>query len=280
MKIWTFLETVDSVFTISDSETGSTIDMHVPITSIRSGLLGFEHESELPLATDHVGTPLFKGQETTARMDFIRELQSSVSTALELSIMSDVPLQVEKEVMVQVNGFFEDTARGVSRESPLQLWSTKTPLEDYLDSGPFKCLEERLKKSRRLSSGTYDDSEASEFGSRPTSAHDGPSQIGSHFQEPDTIPVEVAPSRPSMKRSRSFLAQHPSPRIHITVPPPKDYFDIQSEGSASERHFSHESPEDNAEDEENENSDNLGTISPSQRNLLLVHYVYGLDSIS
>ncbi|KAL5003351.1 hypothetical protein BDV10DRAFT_44374 [Aspergillus recurvatus] len=273
MKIWTFLETVDSVFTITDTETGSTIDMHVPITSIRSGLLGFEHESELPLATDHLGTASFKGQEATARMDFIRGLQSSISTALELSIMSDVPLQVEEEVMVHVNGFFEDTARGVSRESPLQLWSTKTPLEQFLDTGPMKCLEERLKTSSRLSSGTLD-SDTSDFGSRPTSAHAELSQIDSRLRDSDIIPLEVSPSRPSVKRSRSFLAQpssqqQPSPRIHVTEPPIEGYFDIQSEGSASERHLSHEDfGEEGAEDNENETPDNLGTISPSQRNLL------------
>ncbi|KAL4917162.1 hypothetical protein BDW62DRAFT_184271 [Aspergillus aurantiobrunneus] len=269
MRIWTFLETADSVFTITDTETGTTIDMHVPITSIRSGLLGFEHESEMPLATDHVRTALFQGQETTARMDFIRALQSSIATALELSIMSDVPLEVEKEIMVQVNGFFEDTARGVSNESSLQLWSTRTPLDQFLDRGPTKCLEERLKKSSRLSSSTYEDSEPSEFGSRPTSAQAESSQIESRLREPDIIPLEVVPSRPSVRRSRSFLAQHPSPRIHVTEPPIEGYFDIQSEGSASDRRLSHEGPdEENAEDDENEASANLGTISPTQRNLL------------
>ncbi|KAL4812338.1 hypothetical protein BDW67DRAFT_193709 [Aspergillus spinulosporus] len=273
MKIWTFLETVDSVFTITDTETGSTIDMHVPITSIRSGLLGFEHESELPLATDHVGTASFKGQEATARLDFIRDLQSSISTALELSIMSDVPLQVEQEVMVHVNGFFEDTARGVSKESPLQLWSTKTPLEQFLNTGPTKCLEERLRTSTRLSSGTLD-SDTSDFGSRPTSAPAELSRIDSRLRDSDIIPLDVVPSRPSVKRSRSFLAQHPSqqqpsPRIHVTEPPIEGYFDIHSEGSASERRLSHEDfGEEGTENDETEASDNLGTISPSQRNLL------------
>ncbi|KAL5343814.1 hypothetical protein BJX70DRAFT_385147 [Aspergillus crustosus] len=272
MKIWTFLETVDSVFTITDTETGSTIDMHVPITSIRSGLLGFEHESELPLATDHVGTASFKGQESTARLDFIRGLQSAITTALELSTISDIPLQAEQEVMVQVNGFFEDTSRGVSVDSPLQLWSTKTPLELFLDRGPMKCLEDRLKKSNRLSTSTYDESSTSEFSSRPTSAPVESSQIGSHnptSRDRDIIPMDVVSSRPSVRRTRSFLAQGPSPRIHVTEPPVDGYFDIQSEGSVSEKRLSTEDPADEgAEEEENERSDNLGTISPSQRNLL------------
>ncbi|KAL4959095.1 uncharacterized protein BDV14DRAFT_185396 [Aspergillus stella-maris] len=268
MKIWTFLETVDSVFTITDTDTGSTIDMHVPITSIRSGLLGFEHESELPLSTDHVGIASFQGQENTARMDFIRGLQEAIKIALELSIMSDVPLQAEQEVMVHVNGFFEDTARGISRDSPLQLWSTKTPLDQFLDSGPTKCLEERLKKSSRLSSSTYDDSDPSEFGSRPTSSHAQSSHLDTRLREHDIIPLEVTPSRPSVRRSRSFLAQRPSPKIHVTEPAPEGYFDIQSDRSTSEPRVSRESAADEDEDEEENETTDLGTISPSQRNLL------------
>ncbi|KAL2872542.1 uncharacterized protein BJX67DRAFT_11888 [Aspergillus lucknowensis] len=271
MKIWTFLETVDSVFTITDSDTGSTVDMHVPITSIRSGLLGFEHESELPLAADHVSTASFKGQEATVRLNFIRALQSAVAMALELSIMSDVPLQVEQELMVQVSGFFEDTARGVSDETPLKLWSTATPLEEYLDTGPSKCLEERLKKSSRISTSTYDDS--SDFDSRPTSRQAETSQTGIHSSmsaEPDNLPAYIASSRPSVRRSKSFLVRHQSPRIHVTEPPIEGYFDIQSEGSGSERRPSYDAPvqEDDEEEDNQTSADNLGTISPSQRNLL------------
>ncbi|KAL3447367.1 hypothetical protein BJX65DRAFT_308092 [Aspergillus insuetus] len=271
MKIWTYLETVDSVFTITDSDTGSTVDMHVPITSIRSGLLGFEHESELPLAADHVGTATFKGQEATARMDFIKGLRSAITAALELSAVSDVPLQVEQEVMVQVSGFYEDTARGVSNDTPLKLWSTKTPLEAYLDAGPSRCLEERLKKSSRLSSSTYDES-ASEVDSRPTTAQNQPSQSGNQdslTRDPGFVPVEVVSSRPSVRRSRSFLAPHPSPRIHVTEPPIEGYFDIQSEGSGSDRRASYEEPDrEDEEEDEIQTAENLGTISPSQRNLL------------
>ncbi|KKK20761.1 hypothetical protein AOCH_002269 [Aspergillus ochraceoroseus] len=277
MKIWTFLETIDSVFTITDSENGSTVDMHVPITSIRSGLLGFEHESEIPLATDHIGTATFKGQETTARVNFIKELQTSVAMALELSIMTDIPLQVEQEAMVQINGFFEDTARGVSDETPLKLWSTKTPLQEFLSRGPAECLEERLKKSSRIQSSSYEDSSVSSFDSRPTTAQAEPSQDGAVGpREPEVIPLEVVSSRPSVRRSRSFMVRSSSPRVHVTEPPVDGYFDIHSESSVSDTRgqdvtYDDEetSPANHEQDEENEMSaDNMGVISPSQRNLL------------
>ncbi|GAB1218513.1 hypothetical protein ATERTT37_007769 [Aspergillus terreus] len=158
MKLWTFLETVDSTLTVTDSVTNTTVEMHVPITSIRSGLLDLEHEKEVPLATDHVGTATFKGQEQTTRLSFIKELQSSVAMAVQLSTITASPLHVGRETMVQVNGFFEDTARGVSDETPLKLWSTKTPLREYLKHGPSLCLSERLKRTGAIPPGSLDES--------------------------------------------------------------------------------------------------------------------------
>ncbi|GAT30206.1 hypothetical protein RIB2604_03301810 [Aspergillus luchuensis] len=171
IRLWTYLETVDSTLSIADSEAGTTIDMHVPITSIRSGILGFEHEKETPLATDHVGTASFKGQELTTRISFIDELHESVTVAIHLSKLTDAPLEVDTEVLVQVNGFFEDTARGISDETPLKLWSTKASLREYLANGPSSCLNIRLQKTAGIPASIYDDSSLSSFDSRPTSAH-------------------------------------------------------------------------------------------------------------
>ncbi|PYH96071.1 hypothetical protein BO71DRAFT_472742 [Aspergillus ellipticus CBS 707.79] len=198
MRIWTFLETVDSTLSITDPETGSTVDMHVPITSIRSGILDFEHEKEIPLATDHVGTASFRGQELTTR------------------------------VVVHVNGFFEDTARGISDETPLKLWSTKTTLKEYLTNGPSHCLKDRLKKTAGIPINIYDDSSISSFDSRPTSAHVRPSLDGI-----DASPA-TNPRRPSLKQSRSFLGQT-SPRIHISEPASEEYFGAESEPSEDTR---------------------------------------------
>ncbi|PWY68656.1 hypothetical protein BO70DRAFT_374330 [Aspergillus heteromorphus CBS 117.55] len=237
MKIWTFLETVDSTLSIADPETGSTVDMTVPITSIRSGILDFEHEKEIPLATDHIGTASFKGQEFTTRIGFINELQSSASMAISLSKMTDAPLDVDQEVMVQVNGFFEDTARGISDETPLKLWSTKTSLKEYLANGPSVCLKNRLKRTVGIPASIYDDSSISSFDSRPTSAHVRPSLDGMvRPQIPHAVESSPAaiPQRPSMKRSRSSLGQT-SPRIHISEPVGQEYFGPQMEPSQDTR---------------------------------------------
>ncbi|KAJ5590354.1 hypothetical protein N7450_004326 [Penicillium hetheringtonii] len=154
MKVWSFLETVDSTLHVQDLENSKYMELHAPITSIRSGLLGIEHENEIPMATDHAGTAKFQGQDS-ARNDFLRELNAAATGAVRLSKDTDNPLRVEREVIVQVNGFFEDTALGVSDETPLKMWSARVSLEDYLARGPSACLRERLK---RIQPGGFDDS--------------------------------------------------------------------------------------------------------------------------
>ncbi|GFF29050.1 hypothetical protein IFM46972_02521 [Aspergillus udagawae] len=226
LKVWTFLETVDSAINIAGSDTSATVEVHVPVTSIRSGLLGLEHEKEIPLATDHVGTAYFKSQEKTTRTSFIKELQSSVSMAVRLSALVDAPLHVEKEVMIQVNGFFEDTALGVSEETPLKLWSTKVTLSDYLSRGPSECLRDRLSRTSKMPPGSLDDSSVSSFDSGRSSIHSE-----SEPDEPVNVTsekTEGTQSRPSIKKSRSFMPIA-SPRIHISEPSTESYLELGDE---------------------------------------------------
>lgn len=217
MKVWSFLETVDSTLNVLDHDTNNVMEFHAPITSIRSGLLGIEHENESPMATDHVGTAIFLDHESE-RDSFLSDLGDAVNMAVELSTHMDTPLKVEQEVMVQINGFFEDTALGVSEESPLKLWSTRVSLEDYLFRGPSACLRERLK---RIQPGGLDDSSLSSFDSP---RHSFPAVIPGpdegeieHHQHEPSHEDERRLSRPPMQHSRSFIdPEYQSPTIHIT----------------------------------------------------------------
>lgn len=221
MKVWSFLATVDSTLHVRDMETQNTAEFRAPITSIRSGLLNIEHEIELPMATDHAGTACFQGQQSM-RDDFLRELKEAVDLAVELSTQTDTPMNVEREVLVQVNGFFEDTALGISDESPLKLWSTLVSLEDYLARGPAACLRERLRHNHP---GGLDDSSVSSFDSRHSVQHvvSGATEH-EHEHNHDTHDGHDAahrnygqPSRPALWRSRSFMdPAYQSPTIHIT----------------------------------------------------------------
>ncbi|CAG8893388.1 unnamed protein product [Penicillium egyptiacum] len=211
MRVWSFLETVDSTMHVIDAETNNILEFHVPITSIRSGLLDIEHEEELPMATDHAGTATFHGQEST-RDRFLHELGNAVDTAVEISKREDTPLGVEQKVMVQINGFFEDTALGLSDETPLKLWSTTVSLEDYLSKGPSTCLRGRL---GRVQPSGLDDSSISSFDS-PRSSYVAPvSDVhGHHRDHHDETP---RPLRAPLPYRQSFDdPSGPSPKIHIT----------------------------------------------------------------
>ncbi|KAJ5723507.1 hypothetical protein N7488_001542, partial [Penicillium malachiteum] len=228
MKVWSFLETIDSTLTVLDVDFGNTMEFHAPITSIRSGLLDIEHENEIPMATDHIGT-------ARVRDTFLAELADAVNTAVELSVHTGTELNVEQEVKVQINGFFEDPALGVSDESPLKLWSTHVPLEEYLLRGPKACLRDRLK---HIHPGGFDDSSISSFDSHsvphvvPTPDHLNNNEH--HETHQDTHQdhedhqghQEPRPARPPIRESRSFISPENqlSPTIHITEASIDGYF--------------------------------------------------------
>lgn len=238
MKVWSFLETIDSTLQVQDPETSKYMELHAPITSIRSGLLSIEHEVEIPMATDHAGTAKFQGQDS-ARADFLRELNEEVTNAVRLSKELDSPLRVEREVIVQVNGFFEDTALGVSDETPLKMWSARVSLEDYLARGPSACLRERLK---RIQPGGFDDSSISSFDSRHSFPHIVPApnemDLGDGHKHTDQSQVQHEQNerkpRPPMRQSRSFMNPSlQSPTIHITEAAMDGFFDPGSTPSES-----------------------------------------------
>ena len=161
MSIWTFLETVDSIVYAEDPETNDAIEFHVPITSVRSGMLGLEHEKQIPLATDHSGTATFRNQEYP-KIAFLNELAKATKTAVVLSQKPDFPLDPERDAMIQIHGFFEDSALGVSYDSPMKLWSTKNSLREYLAKGPAECLRVRM-QSTSIQLDPDEDSSLSSF---------------------------------------------------------------------------------------------------------------------
>lgn len=226
MKVWSFLETLDSTLHVLDLETQNVVVFHAPITSIRSGLLSIEHEIEYPLATDHAGTACFHGQHSSLEK-FLAELSQSATDAVKLSKNTDTRVNVESEVIVQVNGFFEDAALGVSDETPLKLWTARVSLEEYLTKGPSECLRERLKRSQPAG---VDESSVSSFDSpRHSFPHiiPSPGELGhkndkNHGTTHDDH--ESRPSRPTLAHRESFDSVH-SPTIHITVQHEQDYFE-------------------------------------------------------
>lgn len=226
LKVWSFLETVDSTLTAVDLDTGRLIEFLAPITSIRSGALrGMGNEHQIAMATDHVGTASFHGQEL-ARDNFLTELADAVRVAVELSSHSDTPLDLERKVMVQVHGFFEDPALGISDESPLKLWTASVSLEEYLNRGPAACLRERLNRDQPTLSRVNNPQH------QLSHIIPGPKEHRDNYHESQRK-NESGPSIPPVQQFQSFIEpNHPPQTIHITeAASVSGYFDRPSSES-------------------------------------------------
>lgn len=232
MRIWTFLETADSILQTREENGG--LEIRVPITSIISGVLDLDHERKIPLESNHMGTACFGEPRNPGNLDdsenpenpdrkamkkFMEELKSASRKAKELSDLSYIPMDVEKQVDVQVNGFFEDTARGISDETPLKLWSTPVNLTDYLKKGPVVCLNERIQKVPSSVDGSSYTRHDAERSSSTEPLHREESRETSNpprgrRTERNGSSLSVTPP---LQRSRSSM-RPAVPRIHVTGP--------------------------------------------------------------
>lgn len=144
LRVNTYYETSDSDLAFMPANDDNARSYHVPIASVGSAIMDLEHESETPLSSDHVGCATFEGDDF-ARDLFVSELQEAVSVAAKLSRIKDCHIDLESEVKVEANGFFEDST------STVKLWTARPSLAELLAEGPKKLLEVRLRQS--LSSG-------------------------------------------------------------------------------------------------------------------------------
>ncbi|KAL9107404.1 MAG: hypothetical protein Q9227_007688 [Pyrenula ochraceoflavens] len=148
LRIFSFYETVDTelLLTPTTDPSAQPTPFRAPITSIRSAILDLENELEIPLPCTHVGTATFQGVADPTSGRFLKELKADIDASVVLSRKDNYKMDVDDQVVVEVNGFYEDTALGISSTSPLNLWSTRRSLRDFLRLGPSRCLEARLRE--------------------------------------------------------------------------------------------------------------------------------------
>ena len=143
LRINTYYETNDSDLAFIPANDDVPRSYHVPIASVASAIMDLEHEFEYPLSSDHVGCATFVGDDE-AQKSFIVELKDAVRFAAALSKMKHHEMNLEEEVMIEVNGFFEDST------SSVKLWTARPSLADFFKCGPFKLLEARLKQAKEF----------------------------------------------------------------------------------------------------------------------------------
>ena len=144
LVVWTFYETEDTDLTIPMTAETEEIPILAPIASIKSAILDFYHELDLPLWTDHMGCASFSGDNSEARQDFLLDLKKAVNQAIRLSSEKHSELNIKAKIEVEVHGFYKGIPQPASLESPIRLWSIRKKFQEFLRLGPSKCLEERL----------------------------------------------------------------------------------------------------------------------------------------
>ena len=151
-KIFSFYETTDTELLLSSltDPDAQPAPFRAPITSIKSAILELENEMEISLPTNHIGTAAFQGVTEDDLRAYLKTLKNEVDASVKLAKVTDFPLKVDTEVTVEINGFYEDTALGISSTSPLTLWSSRKSYPEFLRLGPKRCLEARLQEQASL----------------------------------------------------------------------------------------------------------------------------------
>ncbi|GKT41581.1 uncharacterized protein ColSpa_01762 [Colletotrichum spaethianum] len=149
LRIWTFYETIDSQLSGSGSTSrglAKEVRFGAPIASIKSSMVGVRQERVFSLDSEHANCASFGMGNTETMNTYLQELAAAVQKAIELSSeYIHTPLNLKRHVKVEIIGFYEDP--DAEMESAIRLYFTKLHLQEFLEKGPERCLEERLRRT-------------------------------------------------------------------------------------------------------------------------------------
>lgn len=148
MRLWTFYETIDSELSGSGSGNTTEVQFSAPIVSIKSAIVGVRQETIYSsLQSDHAHCASFGITNPRTMGTYLHDLAAAVAKAETLSQTIHTPLWLKDEVRIELIGFYDDPDAGL--ESDIRLYYTKHHLNEFLEQGPERCLEERLKCAPR-----------------------------------------------------------------------------------------------------------------------------------
>ena len=149
MRIWTFYETIDSQLSGSGMGLTDEVQFSAPLASIKSSLVGVRQENVFSsLESDHAHCASFGTGNTRTMGTYLEDLALAVAKAEQLSAKYvHTPLNLKEHVKVELIGFYEDP--DAEMESAIRLYFTKYHLGEFLEKGPERCLEERLRSTVR-----------------------------------------------------------------------------------------------------------------------------------
>lgn len=152
IKIYSYVESSDTnlvVLSTNDTEGETLTTVKLNIVDSRSGKLStsevpVEDEEVIQLNTTHVGTPRFLGEDTL-HCYYIDEIANLVKgscaeeRAAYLALNNDIMTGTE----VDVHQFYEVGSKGGPKS--MKILSAHPSLRTFLDMGPTKCMDERLR---------------------------------------------------------------------------------------------------------------------------------------
>jgi hypothetical protein len=156
LSLFSFYETIDTKLR-PDGNGKDVVIINAPIVSIKSAVLELHHEVERPLDAEHADCPAFGTKNNYAQESYLDKLERAVKKSFKLSkkfIKDDhTELDPKGEAKVEIHGFYEPEEKTVGStmdNTPvIRLWSTKTPLKEFILQGPAQCLGEFIKASTR-----------------------------------------------------------------------------------------------------------------------------------
>lgn len=148
MRVWSFYETIDSQLSGSGLGTANEVQFSAPLVSIKSAIVDVKQETIYSsLESDHAHCASFGITNPRTLATYLQDLAAAVAKAETLSQTIHTPLRLKEHVKVELIGFYEDP--DASLESDIRLYFTKYHLAEFIQKGPERCLEERLKRVSR-----------------------------------------------------------------------------------------------------------------------------------
>lgn len=146
IRIWTFSETKDSKLSGGGISGPTDIPFTAPIVSLRSAILGVRHERIYTLQSQHAECASFGMANIQTMKLYLKDLGGAIRKAQSINDENprNHPLGLEKEVHIEVHGFYEDVLATHNDAAAIRAFSTKQTLASLLEMGPDELLEKRL----------------------------------------------------------------------------------------------------------------------------------------
>ena len=231
VKIYSYVESIDTdlkVLSTNDAEGENLTNVRFCIVDSRAGQLGtpeipVEDEEVITLNANHVGAPRFSGEDILYGY-YIDAITSFIKgfSAEERAAYHDLNSRITTGIEVDIHQFYEiDTQGG---RGSMKILSAHPSLQMFLELGPTKCMEDRLRGIDGVEAPKSNGSVRPSIESRPALEHGAPtftvtavdSEKGSHDALNTISPSSLA--APATAAAQNSDTRRPSLTVELEIP--------------------------------------------------------------